>query len=121
MLRIKVTRSMILASLGKTSLTWRPGTDVEIGLNSPLTSAGAPGLGSNVSMCEAPPASQTRMQFLGGAEADRLDGSAASARSRNQSSSESPRKLRSPTLRASRRVGPWHGKGLRVLDMALTP
>ena len=63
MLRIKVTRSMTFARLGKTSLIWRPGTDVAIGLNSPRTSAGAAGLGSNVSMCEGPPASQIRMQF----------------------------------------------------------
>ncbi len=37
---------------------------VSIGLNSPLMSRGASGLGSKVSMCEAPPASQIRMQCL---------------------------------------------------------
>ena len=37
---------------------------MSIGLNSPRTSAGASGLGSKVSMCDGPPASQMRMQFL---------------------------------------------------------
>ena len=45
MLRIRVTRSMTLARLGKTSLICRPGTDVAIGLNSPRTSAGGLRLG----------------------------------------------------------------------------
>ena len=54
MLRIKVTRSMTLARFGKTSLICKPGTDVAIGLNSPRTSAGASGLGSNVSRCDGP-------------------------------------------------------------------
>ena len=78
MLRIKVTRSMTFARLGKTSLIWRPGTEVAIGLNSPRTSAGASGLGSKVSMCDGPPASQIRMQFrAGGAGRDRSAASGA--------------------------------------------
>ena len=40
-----MTRSMTLARFGKTSLIFRPGTAVSIGLNSPRTSAGGVGLG----------------------------------------------------------------------------
>ena len=68
-----MTRSMTLARLGKTSLICRPGTEVAIGLNSPRTSTAAPGLGSNVSMCEGPPASQIRMQFLTFADSPDFD------------------------------------------------
>ena len=64
MLRIRVTRSITLARLGKTSLIFNPGTEVAIGLNSPRTSTAASGLGSKVSMCDGPPASQIKMQFL---------------------------------------------------------
>ncbi len=64
MLRISVTRFITWARFGSTSLISRPGTDVAIGLNSPRTSAGAFGLGSNVSRCDGPPASQIRMQFF---------------------------------------------------------
>ena len=41
-----------------------PGTFVAIGLNSPRISAGASGLGSNVSCCGGPPWSQRKMTFL---------------------------------------------------------
>ncbi len=54
-----------LANFGKCSLMRMPGTDVSIGLNSPRTSAGASGLGSNVSMWLGPPAIQSRMHDLG--------------------------------------------------------
>src|SRR5688572_8920751 len=53
--------SKILAWSGKCSPICTPGTLVLIGLNSPLTSAGAEGLRSYMSMWLGPPASHTRM------------------------------------------------------------
>src|SRR5688572_17965132 len=47
--------SACAASLGNSSETWMPATLVAIGLNSPRISAGASGLGSNVSCCGGPP------------------------------------------------------------------
>ena len=71
------------------------------------TSTAAAGLGSNVSMCDGPPASQIRMQFLTFAVSPDLD--PAMARRRNHSSSPSPRKPSEPIRRTSRRLGPRHG------------
>src|SRR5688572_7806059 len=52
------------ASLGKCSLIEMPGTEVAIGLNSPRISAGASGLGSQVSSCEGPPHIKIKMHCL---------------------------------------------------------
>ncbi len=46
---------------GMNSLICTPGSLVEIGKNSPRTSDVASGLGSNVSWCETPPCSQSKM------------------------------------------------------------
>ena len=55
------------AVCGKSSLTSSPGTDVEIGPNSPRISAGASGFGSHVECCDGPPIRNSTMQFLAGA------------------------------------------------------
>ena len=47
-----------------TSVNRTPGSAVAIVSNSPRISAGASGLGSNVSWCEAPPERNRMMQFL---------------------------------------------------------
>src|SRR5688572_18811419 len=56
---------MSFAKRGKCSLIRMPGMEVSMGRNSPRISAGASGLGSNVSMWLGPPAIQRRMQDLG--------------------------------------------------------
>ena len=48
-------RSAIAAVRGSSSQNWVPGTLVEIGEKIPRISAGASGLGSNVSYCDGPP------------------------------------------------------------------
>ena len=106
---------MLFARFGKTSLNWTPGTAVAIGLNSPRTSVGASGLGSNVSMCDAPPASQIRMQFR--ALVGVFDGEAPRLRSRNRSSIPRPRKPRTPALKIDLREGPAQTIGGDVRDM----
>ncbi len=110
MLRISVTRFMTLARLGRTSLICKPGTALAIGWNSPRTSAGAVGLGSNVSRCDGPPDSQISTQFFTFTERADPGTAPAPARSRNHSSSPSPRNPSDPSRNTSRRLGPRHGR-----------
>src|SRR6266852_8585737 len=53
---------MCLAKRGRCSLSWIPGTEVAIGLNSPRTSLGAAGFMSHISRWLGPPFKKTRIQ-----------------------------------------------------------
>src|SRR5262245_1256189 len=80
---------------------------VAIGWNGPRTSAGAFGLGSNVSMCDGPPTRNNMMQltsesFFGEPEALAPGVSAA----RRKPGSVSPRGTSAPACKKSRRVRP---------------
>src|SRR5581483_5269027 len=86
-----------------------PGADVSIGLNSPRYSAGAFGLRSQVSMCDAPPLSQIRMVDLACLRALAAGLLAAGAR-RGKCRPQKPtppatRKVR--RLRAARMISCW--------------
>src|SRR5262249_50810870 len=76
-----------------------PGKLVEIGLNSPRTSAGAFGLRSYMSMCDGPPASQTRITDF----VLVLNDCPARARAANNPGSVSPPRPKAPILRNERR------------------
>ena len=110
--------SIIRAVRGISSPTWMPGTLVAIGLNSPRTSAGASGLGSQVSCCGGPPRWKRTMQALA------LPRVAPAARARrSRAGSDRPKALRPPTRSHSRRVRPSHRRGplLRMLHTAGSP
>ncbi len=62
--RMTASLSACRAVRGNSSLKRMPGTFVLIGLNGPRISAGASGLGSNVSCCGGPPWSHRKMQFF---------------------------------------------------------
>ena len=62
--RITASRSARAASIGRCSQICRPGTAVGMGLNSPRNSAGASGLGSQVSCWAGPPHMNRTMHAL---------------------------------------------------------
>src|SRR5262249_1487227 len=96
------------AMRGKISLTWIPGTLVEMALKGPRTSSGALGLGSQVSMWLGPPTRSSMMQLtslscpgLGAAGV-----AEAAALRAKKSGNARPRAERAPAWRKSRRVRP---------------
>src|SRR5262249_13665097 len=98
-----------------------PGTLVEIGLNSPRMSAGAPGFRSNISCVAAPPKRNRQITLLAlpcGWPGLRT------ASARNRSGRDKPPKTdRAPALRVSRRVRPsQHRRGLpSMVIIGLSP
>ena len=89
--------SAIPAIFGINSVTWKPGSLVAIGLNSPRISSGASGFGSMVSSCGGPPSRWMLMIDL----TDDFTPPAASARKRS-ASVQAPT---APATRALRRFG----------------
>ena len=90
--RTTVTRSMRQARPGRYWLKRTPGRSVAIVSNSPRTSRGASGLGSNVSRWLGPPGQNARITPR---IAD-TDFASAAARSRNRSERESPNHDKAP-------------------------
>src|SRR5204863_3086873 len=95
------------ACIGMCSQMAKPGTLVEIGLNSPRISSAASGFMSYRSMWLGPPGRYTKMTDLGGDDsADDDLASAPRASNRRSAASDSPPKARVPTDRKLRRDGP---------------
>ena len=98
--RMKTYRSAVAASRGINSETWKPGSTVEIGENSPRTSEGASGFRSIMSIWGGPPSRWTLMIAL----RDEPTPNSDSARSRSaRVRLPTPR---APAVRNSRRVTP---------------
>jgi hypothetical protein len=91
--RTSAIRSIRRASRGIVSVRRMPGTEVAIGLNSPRTSAGESGLGSQVSMWLTPPQQYSTMHDLARPKPSPPGRVAASLRSARNSGNDSPSTL----------------------------
>src|SRR5262245_59446402 len=101
MLRMIASRSVSRAVRGINSPMLVPGTTVSMGLNSPRTSAGASGLGSQVECCGGPPMRKRMMQ-------DRALPVWAAAGAACRSASDKPNRPSPPARITSRRESPSH-------------
>src|SRR5262245_21660139 len=110
--------SVHLASIGRCSATWTPGSVVGMVLNSPRTSAGASGLGSRVSWWVGPPCIHNRMHLM-----ERRSRTGWAAWRRRKESSDRPRVARPPTRRKVRREKPVQSEECPVIrsSMAALP
>jgi len=118
MLRTTAMRCMRRAVFGRYSHTRWPGTLVEIGWNSPRTSAGAAGFISNVSRWLGPPSQNIRMQERSEALRRPVDAAPCARGARNRPPRSNPKGARLPACSRLRRVKPFVWQAGRRTGMA---